>query len=117
MALGHADEGLGHYEIALKHFTDAEGLSPDSPAPLVALAYLLAACPEEKFRDGARARSLALRACKLTEMKDHACLATFALAHAECGDFREATSLIKQSMTIAEKESEVRKKYGDCLAG
>jgi tetratricopeptide (TPR) repeat protein len=61
-------------------------------APLVRLncAWFLATCPEEKYRDGARAVLLARKGCELTYWKDGDCLDALAAACAEASQFREA---------------------------
>jgi serine/threonine-protein kinase len=55
-----------------------------------ALARLLAACPDDKVRDGKRAVAYATTACERTEWKDPLCLETLAAAYAEAGQFEEA---------------------------
>jgi serine/threonine-protein kinase len=55
-----------------------------------ALARLLAACPDDKVRDGQRAVKYATTACEQTGWKDHFCLDTLAAAYAEAGQFEEA---------------------------
>ena len=54
------------------------------------LAWLLATCPDAKFRDGKRAVELATKACELTKWKVALDIGTLAAAHAEAGDFEAA---------------------------
>jgi serine/threonine protein kinase/tetratricopeptide (TPR) repeat protein len=53
-------------------------------------AWLLATCPESRYRDGPRAVESATRACELTTWKDASCLAVLAASYAEMGDFDRA---------------------------
>jgi hypothetical protein len=50
-------------------------------------AWILATCPDGRFRDGRRAVTAATRAAELTSWKDAHILATLAAAYAEAGDF------------------------------
>ena len=53
-------------------------------------AWLLATCPDEKFRDGKQAIEVATKACELTAWENYVQLDTLAAAHAEAGDFEQA---------------------------
>jgi hypothetical protein len=55
-------------------------------------AWLLATYPDDKFRDGARAIELAIKACELTDYKDGGVVDTLAAAYAESGDFKRAVT-------------------------
>jgi Flp pilus assembly protein TadD len=54
------------------------------------LAWLLAACPNANFRNGAKAVEYAKKACELSGWKDASTLSTLAAAYAEAGDFDNA---------------------------
>jgi len=59
----------------------------------------------DRYRSGAEAVRLATQACELTEWKDHQKLATLAAAHADRGEFQEASKRQNEAMDLApEKE-------------
>ena len=92
--LGRTDEAIAHYREALR-------LQPDSVEALNNLAWVLAACPDAKYRNGAEAVTLATRACELTKYTNPIALATLAAAYAETGQFSVAVSFAQQAQGIA----------------
>ena len=91
------------FRSAVTAAKEAVALSPDEPFPLNLLAWLLATCPEDGVRDGARAVSLAERACQVTEYKNPALIDTLASAYAEAGRFPEAVRSATQALALAER--------------
>jgi len=83
-------EKKGEFQKATTGFEDAIRLDPKFPWPCASLAWLKATCPEDKFRDGARAVALAAQASVLTNWKNSDVLDTLAAAYAEKGDFEAA---------------------------
>ena len=65
-------------------------LQPGVAGSYNGLAWLLATCPDAKFRDGKKAVELAKKACELSGHKVGTYLDTLAAALAEVGDFGEA---------------------------
>ena len=63
---------------------------PDDGSALNGLAWVLATCPDARFRDGKMAVEMATRACELSKWAEAAWLDTLAAAHAEAGDFPSA---------------------------
>ena len=53
-------------------------------------AWILATCPDGKYRDGMSAVKSATQACKLTNWQEVSALSTLAAAYAEAGDFPSA---------------------------
>ena len=53
-------------------------------------AWLLATCPNERYRDGQKAVASATRACELTGWNDLVPLEALAASYAESGDFDAA---------------------------
>ena len=91
------------FRSAVAAAEEAVALSPDAPPCLNLLARLLAACPEDGVRDGARAVTLAERACQATENKNPALMDSLAAAYAEVGRFPEAVRTATQALELAER--------------
>lgn len=81
--LGRFPESLLDYEQALR-------LDPDQSEILDRAAWLLATCPDSRYRDGKRAVTLARKACHLTNWSNATHLDSLAAACAEIGDFSNA---------------------------
>lgn len=80
-------------------------------------AWLLATCPDEKYRDREKAIEDATKSCELSEWKDGGSIATLAAIYAESDDFAEAIKWLKKSMELppgkgydATKHAEAQKK-------
>ncbi len=67
------------------------------------LAWLLAANPDQKIRNGQEAVSLAERACRLTNNEQPAYLSTMSAAYAEAGRFKEAIATAEKARELAGK--------------
>jgi tetratricopeptide (TPR) repeat protein len=78
------------YTLAIADFDTALWLNANDVEALNDKSWLLATCPDAKFRDGKKAVELANRACELAEWKVPGCLGTLAAACAEAGDFANA---------------------------
>jgi len=89
---GKFDEAIAVYDGALKH-------NVDEPEIFSSLAWLLATCPDAKFRDGKRAVALAEHACQLTRYTEPIPIRTLSAAYAEAGRFTNAIA----SVTLAEQ--------------
>jgi tetratricopeptide (TPR) repeat protein len=88
------------YKRALADYRTALKLDPKSDGALNNLAYLMAACPDEKVRDGKKAIEYATKACERADWKRWEMLDTLAIANAEAGNFTEATRLEKKAMEL-----------------
>jgi tetratricopeptide (TPR) repeat protein len=94
------------YEKSIKDYEEAIRLDPKYATSQSQLSWLLATCPEEKYRDGKRAVALAQKACELTH-DDPFNLDVLAVAHAESGNFSEAIKCENRALASAvfEKQS------------
>ncbi len=99
------------FDKAIKDYEQAIKLDSEHDDALNGLAWLLATCPQSKYRDGKRAVELATKACELNEWEDVATIDTLAAAHAETGDFEKAVKYEKQAIEGFSKE--VEKQYGE----
>jgi tetratricopeptide (TPR) repeat protein len=91
------------YAEALQRFKQAIDLYPDAPMAINNLAYLLATCPDETFRDGKQAVALATRLVSFAkDAPQPGFRATLAAAYAESGDFESAVETIIQAVEDAE---------------
>jgi predicted Zn-dependent protease len=89
-------------ERAIEDLGRALSLGSRDPQAYNALAWILATSPEDRLRDGARAKQLALVACELSGWKDAAIIDTLAAAHAERAEFDEAVRRQKEALGFAE---------------
>jgi protein O-mannosyl-transferase len=92
--LGRIDEAIAHYREAIR-------LQPEGLQAINNLAWLLAAEPEARYRNGAEAVALATRACELTKYENPLPLATLAVAFAETGQFPEAVAYAERAQELA----------------
>jgi len=94
----------GEYDKAIKDYNEAIRLDPTYAEAIVNLAWLMATCPEAKYRDGAMAVKHAAKACELTTWKKAGFIGTLAAAYAETGDFTEAIKRLEQAMELAAED-------------
>jgi tetratricopeptide (TPR) repeat protein len=103
---GIAQQALGKYDLAVKDFSEAADLGPNRSIIHHHLAWLLAACPDAKLRDGKKAVASAKKACDLTGWKDAVLLDSYAAAQAEAGDFDAAVRWEARAIELAPKENQ-----------
>ena len=77
------------------------GRDPDDAVATTHLARLLAACPDDKLRDGARAKALAEKARALTRESEPFALAAMAAADAELGRFPSAAAWQEMALGLS----------------
>ena len=90
---------LGRYAEARSALEEDVAVLPEQPAFRHALARLLAACPDDRVRDGRRSLELVQELAEELRTADLA--ETFAMALAEQGWFREAIDLQQQAIAVA----------------
>jgi tetratricopeptide (TPR) repeat protein len=71
-----------------------------------ALAWLLATCPEPRYRNGTEAVRLAESACRATDNSVPRFVATLAAAYAEAGRFEQAVEKQRLAIGLAEKQGQ-----------
>jgi tetratricopeptide (TPR) repeat protein/serine/threonine protein kinase len=96
---GTAHSNLGQYDKALADYSKAIELIPKHAYAHNTLAWLLANCPESKFRDPRRAVELAKRAIHLGP-KNGNYWNTLGLAQYRAGCFQEAVAALEKSMAL-----------------
>jgi tetratricopeptide (TPR) repeat protein len=101
---GHVYQSKGEYLAAVADYQKALALGQTEPRFYNQYAWMLAACPQPAYRDGARAVELALRGCELTNWRDANILDTLACAYAECDRFDEALAWANKALELADAE-------------
>src|SRR5262249_33977689 len=84
---GKIFQDRGSYRAALGDFEKALELNPGISRYHNQIAWLLATCPVDAFRNGPKAVEHAARACEMEAWKDGNIIDTLAAALAESGDF------------------------------
>jgi len=92
---------LGQYAKTLADHERVLSIRKDEVLDWNNLAWLLATCPDSRFRNAARAVENATRACEMTEWGAVHCLGTLAAAHAENRDFRRAIHYQRRALRLA----------------
>lgn len=130
MRQGHAAEAIPHYQRAIelglttdfvrlmkamalvrtrryveakKELEDGVAALPESADLRLALARLLAACPDKSLRDGPRSLQLVQKLLKGNPSPDLDLLETYGMALASVGKFNEAANLLTQMIADLEK--------------
>jgi len=98
---GHILSKLHQPELALVEYRDVLRLNPTNSAALNDLAWIRAASPDARLRDGAEAVKLAEHACQLTGFREPQIIGTLAAAYAEAGRFDEAIKAGQKAKELA----------------
>lgn len=102
---GVAYLGKGDFAKAKADLDKAIELAPKMTDGLNSLAWFLATCPSDEFRDGKQAVEKAQLACELSDWKDWSYVGTLAAAHAELGQFDKALEFATKALELAPEES------------
>jgi len=102
---------LADMELLFGHWSEADALyknllelDPKDSGVLNNYSWLLATCPDENFRDAARALEYGKQAAEATLYAMPHILSTLAAAYAENGDFESARSWSQKAVELGEKE-------------
>ncbi len=93
---GNAWYRLGDFPKAQQDFTRAIETAM-LPEAVNSMAWFLATCPEEKFRDGKKGIELAQRAIELSNEENWNFLKSLAASYAEDSDFENALAVIRKA--------------------
>jgi tetratricopeptide (TPR) repeat protein len=99
--LGATLADKGRFDEAIENFRKAIQINPDYISAQYNLAWLLAASPDDKLRNGAEAVRLAERACELTHYGEPLFIETLAAAYAEAGRFPDAMTTAQKALVLA----------------
>jgi tetratricopeptide (TPR) repeat protein len=91
----------GNFELAIRDFEQCYKVKPDAPQAALQLAWILATCPDESLRDGARALTIAGDNCDLITCRRTEPLNALAAAYAELGDFQKAKQLQQRAVALS----------------
>ncbi len=99
--LAEAYATRGRMSSAVENYTAALQRRPDDVELLNRVAWILATTPDDRLRDGTRARAFAERAVTLTGRRDAVSLDSLAAALAELGRFDEAAAIAGEALAAA----------------
>ena len=102
--LYNAQSTAERYEDALQTLRAAAHLSPRNPHIRLALAWILATCPDEGVRDGTEALTNARLAQSSAPPGSYDLLDVLAAAHAEAGELEAAIETAMQAVQIARRQ-------------
>jgi len=95
---------MGRYRDALVDYARTLDISPEFAHAYRNGSWLLATCPDRRFRDPANAVRGAQRALDLGYGDRHVALDTLAAAQASAGDFDQAAETLQEALKIAPHE-------------
>jgi serine/threonine-protein kinase len=97
---------LGYYEKAVADYQNAVRSAPDSDRAYQSAAWLMATCPDSKWRSTDGALEAAAKAIELGGNGDPRYLDTLAAAQANAGNYATAQRILQRAIQIADKSTE-----------
>jgi tetratricopeptide (TPR) repeat protein len=113
--VGNIHQAQQMYGQAIASYNKALALDRQHQGALASKAFVLAACPEKKFRNGPEALKLATTACELTGSKNATYVFVKGAAHAECGQFEEAVTCVEKALKIGAGDRTLEDECRICL--
>lgn len=107
----------GEYSRALDDLKQTAERFPAVPAPHLGLAWFLATCPNDAYRDGSQAVAEAIKACDLSDWKEWWALDALAAAYAEHGEFDKAIRYANEALKLPNASPQERFLIEQRLAG
>ncbi len=107
LLLAKAFAAQGRFALAAAQLEKAMAADPNNLRPVNDFAWLLATCPVDEVRNGAKAVQLAERACQATEYANPVLLSTLAAAYAEVGRIPEAIATARKALALVVPEDQL----------
>lgn len=101
--LAYTEQGL--YDRAAVDYRQAMQLDPNLGAALQGAAWLMATCPDERYRDAKKAVDAASKALQADGWNDYRYIDTLAAAYANAGRFDDAQSTLKEAIKHAPQDN------------
>jgi tetratricopeptide (TPR) repeat protein len=95
---------MKQYDKQIADYREAIKAAPEQSMAHNNLAWILATCPEEKYRAGKEAVEQASKAVELTKEKQGEFIDTLAAAYAEAGDFDKAEQEQQKAIELVDGE-------------
>jgi tetratricopeptide (TPR) repeat protein len=98
---GEAYRSLGQWEQAANDFRHAINLDPQHGRAYQSVAWLMATCPDESYRNADLALRAIRKSVELNGDQDYITLDTLAAAFANNGEFDKAQSALRRALQLA----------------
>jgi len=104
---GDAYKKKGEYGKAIDDFNQAISLNPNFSGAYNSMSWLLATCPDDKYRDGNKAIGFAKKALEL-DTNSSQLLDIFAAAYAEAGKFEDAIKTQQKAIKMLNEKDKAK---------